>query len=308
VIAALLTLAAAAFAAQGPERPVPYLWASAPTPQGWELVHDHVWRPRGRSGGPAIDVLFKEGGSVTDWIHGEAEPSAANLKMQRLSGARAGAVDHRGPWTLVEVEQTALDGKKTKSLSAAMPAPGGIYTVAYWGSEPDYSASRPLALGFLDGFKRMPPLLRYAPVEAAGKFSVSVPTAPWSVVAGDVDADVRVIAPGSPAGGPPGMLTVHALGADKDAASKFLAQTCGGAPTKAVRARAGDWRVAEVLNKGKLTVPEKPWLSDSERRSRCAALTAGGRAYGVWWYAPPSAFDYGLPAFDRALETFRAAP
>ena len=298
-------LAASASAAPPAPRPVPYLWASAPTPAGWELVHEHVWRPRGASGGPAIEAVFKEGEEALAWIRGEAEPTAFQRKTLGLSQARAGRVEHRGPWLVVEIELTHKDGLKTRELDAAMPAPAGIYAVTYFGRDPEYSRLKDQALAFLDGFKRLPPPLRVAPLEVPDKFSVSFPTGSWSVVLGDPDADARAVAPASPGGGAPGLLSAAFLGPDKDAGARFMEQTCGGAPQRTVRTRAGVWMAAEASSRARLKLADAPQSADGPRRSKCAVLSAGGRWYGLWWYAPPSAYDYGVPAFDEALATLR---
>jgi hypothetical protein len=298
-------LAASGSAAPPAPRPVPYLWASAPTPAGWELVHEHVWRPRGASGGPAIEAVFKEGEEALSWIRGEAEPTAFQRKTLGLSRVRAGRVEHRGPWLLVEVELAHTDGTTTRELDAALPAPAGIYAVTYFGRDPEYARLKDQALAFLDGFRRLPPPLRSETLTVPGRFSVSFPAAPWSTVLGDPDAEARAIAPASPGGGAPGLLSATALGADKDAGARFMEQTCGGAPQRARRTRAGVWMTAEAFSRARLTLADAPQSADGPRRSKCAVLSAGGLWYGLWWYAPPSAYDYGVPAFDEALATFR---
>lgn len=304
MIAAFAWLAGAALAARAPQRPVPYLWASAAVPAGWEQVREKEWRPRGRRS-PAITVLFEPGGSAADWVQRQAEPSAFTRKVLRYKDVRAGEIEHRGGWTLVEVVTTSSDGVKTVTLDAALPAPGGIYALSYWGREPEYSARKSQALAFLDSFKRLPPYFHYAPLSLPGKFSVFVPTGSWANIVGDVDVDVRAVAPLSPGGQPPGMLSVTALGADQDAASRFLADACSGGAVRAAPASAGAWLMSESVSKETVEMPEAPRGRDDTRRNRCAVLKAGGRAYGVWWTAPPAAYDYGLPAFEKAVQTLR---
>lgn len=306
MIAALAWLAGAALAAPAPQRPVPYLWASAAAPAGWEQVRDKEWRPRGARS-PAITVLFLPGASAVDWTREQAEPSAFTRKVLRYKEVRAGRVERRGAWTLVEVVTTGSDGVKTTTLDAALPAPGGIYALSYWGREPEYSRRKAQALAFLDSFKRMPPFFHYAALELPGKFSVDVPTGSWANIVGDSDVDVRAVAPLSPGGEAPGLLSVTDLGPDKEAPGRFLADACAGGASRAGRVRGRSWLQSESVTRERARLPEAPPNRDETRRNRCAVLQSGGRAYGVWWTAPPSAYDYGLPAFQRAVDTLRPA-
>ena len=309
MIAPALLLASLCAAAPAPQRPLPWLWGTAPVPAGWTALGDGAWEPPAAAGEPrvAAQIDFLEGRSPADWIKVRADPPPAMRKVQRLASVKAGAVEHRGGWLVVEAEETSVDGSKVKAYYAALPAPAGVYAASYTGKEPAFSAHKAEAVALIEGFRRLPPPLRFSALPVPGKFSLSAPAGAWRAVVGGADADLRAIAPLSPGGGAPGMLLASTLDGGAAEAAAFLARSCPGGASGTRSGEAGLWSLAEASSRSELVMPEAPAAGGRVYRSRCAALARGGRVYTLLWTAPPAAYDYGVPAFDEALRSLAPA-
>lgn len=305
----LLLAASLACAAPSPRRALPELWASVQPPAGWTVSPSGRWTPPD-DGSVAASLSFREEVDASAWIKDEAHPSEATRRIQRLAAVRAGQIEQRGPWKMVEIEATTTDGKTSRSLVAAMAAPGGAYVATFTGPDPAWSKRKGEAAELIESLRRMPPPIAYSRAVLKGKFSVDAPEGEWKRVIGDPMGDLIALAPASPDRGRTASLEVSALGGDE--ARTFLARRCPGGATRTMRARGVVWSVAEASVKPKDSgpaTPEVPASVQTQRRlTRCGLATIQGRAYGVEWESTPAAYEYGLPAFERALATLKPEP
>lgn len=296
----LLVALCAAAAPSGPTS-LPRAWAEVSVPDGWRAVAEGLWS---RGQGPqasTLSVAFRPGEDVMEWLRRKAEPSAAQRRALRLTAVDSGSVEYRGPWAIVSGLEVEAGGARRRVLHAALPAPGGLYSVDATASESDWPRVKAEAGRLLDGFRRETPPLTFEPLEVKGAFALSAPAGSWTRSGPDADADARVIAPRGPGGGAPGMLTVKAAAPAQ--ADALLRQLCPGAAPVARRARAGILRLAESRLAPSGETPEADAASAAPLRTRCAVLDESGRSFVIAWMARPESYEYGLPAFQRAVES-----
>jgi hypothetical protein len=160
-----------------------------------------------------------------------------------------------------------------------------------------------LALAVSPAAARNAAPLRFVEVRSPSGFTVSLPTAPWTVAMSDVDGALEAAAPATKAA-PAGVMTVQPLETDKGAAARFLAETCQGAAASTRRGKAGVFRVAEGQTAFRTRIVEQPLAVEPViLKARCGVVEAGGKTIALTWTAPPAANPAGHNVFDKPVET-----
>ena len=319
----VLSLAGAAVAAaEGESYVSDRLRYRAELPRGWEARRDgRELRPASGEGGAApggINVGFKtvRRPDVEAFLRGEvAPPLWAKLRNAKYA---ASGIQRRGEWLFVEIGVSEPGRPAHAIVVAARASTGGHYTASFFGDVPWHSRHRSQFDRFLDSFARTRAEITYREHRDARKrFELDLPAAPWRLSSSEPGDTLRLwgeVGPG--AYDTPALLSVRHFrtGSGFEDAEEYLrVQASGGTLRKAgpVVPRRYPGGLARVMETQDVIdprgMPHFEGRPPIEETSAYAVFSRDDAFVVIEYSAPVSIYADFLPAFERALSSFRFA-
>lgn len=291
----------------------------AELPRGWVSGRGgRELRPAVRRGGVApggVDVAFETSHEPDPDGYLRSKAKAPRWVRARKARFTASRIKRRGFWRMVEVRAEEKGKPALSIVHAVLPARGGFYTVDFWGEAPWFSENRKAFDRFLDSFERTKAVLRFKDHrDAKRRFRMQVPESPWKISYSKVEDRLRVWGPPGPGNGTLALVSVqvHIKGGKFEDAAAFLrsqAERVGGRKPGRIVTRKYPGGTAKLFEtRSSVDTKDMPHIGGRvrfEETSATAVFERGNRFVVVEYSAPASIYADYLPAFNRALKSFR---